>query len=82
MAKLYWTKDIKKAFDDKINELLNSLIDDRDGDQQTEMYTLEMIRVCKRFAKDVISDLKEADRLDDEQEARRKAEGNDATGSD
>lgn len=82
MAKLYWTKDIKEAFDDKINELLNSLVDDTYGDSESEQYTLEMIRVCKRFAKDVISVLKEVDRLDDEQEARRKAEGNDATGSD
>ena len=74
MAKLYWTRDIKKAFDDKINELLNSLIDDTDGDSESEQYTLDMIRVCKRFAKNVINDLTEADRLDDEQEARRKEE--------
>ena len=81
MAKLYWTRDIKKAFDDKINVLLNSLVDDTVGDSKSEHYTLEAIRVCKGFAKDVINDLIEADRLDDEQEARRKAAKNDAAGS-
>ena len=50
MAKIYWTKEVKKLMDNQIHELLDNLINDTDITLETENATVAMIRTCRQFA--------------------------------
>lgn len=66
MAKLYWTRDMKQIFDQKIHAMMEKAIDD----PETGVGMLAGIKICREFANDVIKDMEELDRQ--EEEARRK----------
>ena len=87
MAKLYYTKEIRKIFDDAVNEKLRKLFDDACTDDSwvnfedapAEMRELKLVKV---FLDELIQRLEEADRLDDEYLESIRAKGeNDGTAS-
>ena len=85
---VYWTNEVKKIMDNKIHELMDKMLDDQDANIET----LKHIRICRMFANEIISDMEEKDRKDEqaakdaeakrnaEEEARKAAE-DDAAGS-
>lgn len=71
MAKIYWTKEVKKLMDNEIHELLDNLINDTDITLETENEMVAMIRTCRQFADKIISQMTELDRQEDEERAQR-----------
>lgn len=88
MAKLYYTKEIKKIFDDAVNEKLRKLFDDACTDDSWVNFEdapaeMRELKLVKTFLDELIQRLEEADRLDDEylDSIREKKEAEDGTAS-
>lgn len=73
MAKLYWTKDIKKLIEDKIDRDSGAIIRDKDLSSERVTRFVNEIRVFQKYAYELIEEMEEADRKDDEREAAWKA---------
>ena len=65
MAKLYWTKDIKKLIDKKIEHYSAALINTEMDDDGLFIY-IRNLRIFKDYAYELIAEMEEADRKDDE----------------
>ena len=65
MAKLYWTKDIKKLIDKKIEHDSAALINTEMDDDGLFIY-IRNLRIFKDYAYELIAEMEEADRKDDE----------------
>ena len=73
MAKLYWTKDIKDIFEKKIEEAGACLINDRSISEESLLRHIREIRIFQKYASEIIEDMEEADRLEEEERERYKA---------
>ena len=72
MAKLYWTKDIKKLIDKKIEHDSAALINTEMDDDGLLIY-IRNLRIFKDYAYELIAEMEEADRKDDEYMASLKS---------
>ena len=75
MAKLYWTKDIKGILNKKILGMTESLFDEKTTEEEV-VNEVRKVRMYKKFVDEVIADMEQWDREDDELEAVRKAARN------
>ena len=66
MAKLYWTKDIKKLIDKKIEHDSAILVNDKEMSEEEIFRFVRDIRIFKNYAYELIEEMEEADRKDDE----------------
>lgn len=73
MAKLYWAKDIEAILNEKIAKLAKKLVEAKDLSDTCTMNVMAGIRMNQAFVDEVIADLNEADRKDEEENARWKA---------
>ena len=73
MAKLYWTKDIKKLIDKKIEHDSAILVNDKEMSEEEIFRFIRDIRIFKNYAYELIAEMEEADRKDDEYMASLKA---------
>ena len=80
MAKIYWTKEVKQKFNDKIYELLINVLDDEKATDDEIASAIKGIRSFRDNCSDIFHEMEEIDRLDDEENQRRreKAEAKDA----
>ena len=75
MAKLYWTKEIKGILNKKILGMTESLFDEKTTEEEV-VNEVRKVRMYKKFVDEVITDMEQWDREDDELEAVRKAARN------
>ena len=75
MAKLYWTKDIKGILNKKILGMTETLFDEKTTEEEV-VNEVRKVRMYKKFVDEVIADMEQWDREDDELEAVRKAARN------
>ena len=75
MAKLYWTKEIKGILNKKILGMTESLFDEKTTEEEV-VNEVRKVRMYKKFVDEVIADMEQWDREDDELEAARKAARN------
>ena len=75
MAKLYWTKDIKGILNKKILGMTETLFDEKTTEEEV-VNEVRKVRMYKKFVDEVIADMEQWDREDDELEAARKAARN------
>ena len=75
MAKLYWTKEIKGILNKKILGMTESLFDEKTTEEEV-VNEVRKVRMYKKFVDEVIDDMEQWDREDDELEAVRKAARN------
>ena len=75
MAKLYWTKEIKGILNKKILGMTESLFDEKTTEEDV-VNEVRKVRMYKKFVDEVITDMEQWDREDDELEAVRKAARN------
>ena len=73
MAKLYWTKDIKKLIEKKIERDSAVLVNEKDMSEERLFRFIRDLRIFKNYAYELIEEMEEADRKDDEEMARWKA---------
>ena len=73
MAKLYWTKDIKEIFDKKLAKTAKDLIDDRSMSENQTAIAIRHLRLCQNFASEIIEEMEEVDRQEEEERERYKA---------
>ena len=65
MAKLYYTKDILKAIDDKIRRDSADLVQDTDLTEDSLLRFVRELRIFRKYALELIEELEEIDREDD-----------------
>ena len=75
MAKLYWTKEIKGILNKKILGMTETLFDEKTTEEEV-VEEVRKVRMYKKFVDEVIADMEQWDREDDEIEAARKAARN------
>ena len=75
MAKLYWTKEIKGILNKKIVGMTETLFDEKTTEEEV-VNEVRKVRMYKKFVDEVIADMEQWDREDDELEAVRKAARN------
>lgn len=75
MAKLYWTKEIKGILNKKILGMTETLFDEKTTEEEV-VDEVRKVRMYKKFVDEVIADMEQWDREDDEIEAARKAARN------
>ena len=73
MAKLYWAKDIEAILNEKIAKLAKKCVEDKTLSETETAKVINYIRMNQAFVDEVIADLNEADRKDEEENARWKA---------
>lgn len=61
MANLYYAKDLRKVFDDKIGSLVLAIADDETLPNEKIVNGLKEIRCFRKFADMIIADLEEVD---------------------
>ena len=74
MAKLYWTKDIKNLIDKKLKDDGAELVNDPDIPELELAHFVHELRVFKKYAYELIEEMEQLDREDDEEMARWTAE--------
>ena len=73
MAKLYWTSEMKKIFDEKIDKELWGLLRAEGLSNGELARRLCEIQICKDFAYEIIADMDAADEKEEAERAARKA---------
>ena len=76
MAKLYYTKDIAKAINEKIMRDSANLVQDKDLTEDSLLRYVRELRIFRKYAEELIEELVEADKADDADLARIRAELN------
>ena len=71
MRKIYWTTDVKEIFDNKIDGILRDTLANKEATDQDIVNTIRITRVLKTFCDEVIAEMEEMDRK--EEEARKVA---------
>lgn len=74
MANLYYAKDLRKVFDDKISGLVLAIADDETLPNEKIVNGLKEIRCFRKFADMIIADLEEADRAEEDAEKQKRIE--------
>ena len=74
MPKLYWTKDVKKIIDKKIEEDSAILVNDHNMSEENLFKFVRDLRIFKKYADELIEKMEEIDVEYDEDMARFKAE--------
>lgn len=74
MAKLYYTKDIAKAINEKIMRDSANLVQDNDLTEDSLLRYVCELRIFRKYAEELIEELVEADKVDDADIARIRAE--------
>ena len=74
MAKIYWTKDIKKLIDKKVEHDSAIIVNDHDLSEEALFRFVRDLRIFKKYADELIEEMEQLDREDDEYIARIKAE--------
>ena len=82
MGKLYWTKDIKKILDKKIDGLTMSLINDNSVSPEQAPAIIRHIRLLRDFSNELIDEMEQLDREDDERYAAIKSTEAETDGKD
>lgn len=67
MGKIYWTSEVKHIMDARISGLMNGLLNDKDSTNEQIVYILTNIRNIRQFADDIIAEMEEMDRKEDEE---------------
>ena len=67
MGKIYWTREVKAILDKKVNGIMDDLLADKDATDQDIVNAVRNTRVLKTFCDDVISEMEEMDRKEDEE---------------
>lgn len=74
MPKLYWTKDIEKLFENKLTERVMAAVNDDDMPLTGVTAEVGEVRCLRYFLNQIIDDMKEMDRKEDEEMAAWRAE--------
>lgn len=74
MPKLYWTKDIEKLFENKLTERVMAAVNDNDMSLTGVTAEVGEVRCLRYFLDQIIADMKEMDRKEDEEMAAWRAE--------
>ena len=74
MAKLYWTKDIKQLVDKKVDETGSLIIHDKEITREQAFRFIDEIRIFEKYAYEMIEEMEEADRKEEEETAEWKAQ--------
>ena len=66
MRKIYWTTDVKEIFDNKIDGILRDTLANKEATDQDIVNTIRITRVLKTFCDEVIAEMEEMDRKEEE----------------
>lgn len=66
MGKIYWTREIKEILDNKIDGVLRDMLADKGATDQDIVNAVRNTRVLKTFCDEVIAEMEEMDRQEDE----------------
>lgn len=66
MGKLYWTRDVKEILDNKIDGVLRDILTGKGATDQDIVNTIRTTRVLKAFCDEVIAEMEEMDRKEEE----------------
>lgn len=72
MAKLYWTDEVEEIIDNKITHDLRKLLDSNACEEVVSRFVREL-RIFKKYAEELIEDMREEERKEDEERAAREA---------
>lgn len=67
MGKIYWTREIKEILDNKIDGALRDMLADKGATDQDIVNAVRSTRVLKTFCDEVIAEMEEMDRKEDEE---------------
>lgn len=67
MGKIYWTREVKAIMNKKVTSVMNDLLADTNATDQDIVNAVRNTRVLKKFCDDVISEMEEMDRKEDEE---------------
>jgi len=71
MAKLYWTSEVKEIMDSHLGKLTNDLLNDKTMNVDQVARAVMQLRLFHEFADEIIADMEEKDRVEDEERAAR-----------
>ena len=67
MGKIYWTREVKAILNKKVNGNMDDLLADKDATDQDIVNAVRNTRVLKTFCDEVIAEMEELDRKEDEE---------------
>lgn len=67
MGKIYWTREVKAILNKKVNSAMDDLLADKDATDQDIVNAVRNTRVLKTFCDEVIAEMEELDRKEDEE---------------
>ena len=67
MGKIYWTREVKAILNKKVNGIMDDLLADKDATDQDIVNAVRNTRVLKTFCDEVIAEMEEMDRKEDEE---------------
>ena len=67
MGKIYWTREVKAILNKKVNGIMDNLLADKDATDQDIVNAVRNTRVLKTFCDEVIAEMEELDRKEDEE---------------
>ena len=67
MGKIYWTREVKAILNKKVNGIMDDLLADKDATDQDIVNDVRNTRVLKTFCDEVIAEMEELDRKEDEE---------------
>ena len=67
MGKIYWTREVKAILNKKVNGIMDNLLADKDATNQDIVNAVRNTRVLKTFCDEVIAEMEELDRKEDEE---------------
>lgn len=74
MGKIYWTREVKTILNKKVNGIMDDLLADKDATDQDIVNAVRNTRVLKTFCDEVIAEMEELDRKEDEERKGAAAE--------
>lgn len=74
MGKIYWTREVKTILNNKVNGIMNDLLTNKEATDQDILNDVKSIRTVKAFCDDVIAEMEELDRKEDEERKGAAAE--------
>ena len=74
MGKIYWTREVKAILNKEVNGIMDDLLADKDATDQDIVNDVRNTRVLKTFCDEVIAEMEELDRKEDEERKGAAAE--------
>ena len=74
MGKIYWTREVKAILNKKVNGIMDDLLADKDATDQDIVNAVRNTRVLKTFCDEVVAEMEELDRKEDEERKGAAAE--------